>query len=245
MTFYLVLPVLIAGLRSWRAAALALVVSICVATLLYGLSVRGHLFQGQDRDSVAQFVFLWFPNQLPAFLAGLLVFHLLAAFSGALARGVLRAGLGLALIAMAAIPFVAMILQSRVTFVMYFMSTAYALVFALAVFCLAQGVGRALVNAPARYVGKVSYSAYFWQFPALGLVHWGLGPLETLMPGWLDLAVMFATGTALTIAAASLAHRYVEAPMIRLGRRLAAYAATRRNGSPSGATARTAAASTA
>jgi exopolysaccharide production protein ExoZ len=230
MTFYLVLPLLVATLRSWRAAALALVISICVATLTYGLSVRGYLFQGQDRDFIGKFAFLWFPNQLPAFVAGLLVFHLLTAFSGVLPRGALRAGLALSIVAMAAIPFVAVSLLSRVTFVMYFMSTGYSLVFAVAIFCLAQGVGRVLVNAPARYVGKVSYSAYFWHFPALGLVHWGIAPLESLTPGWLHFAVMFAAGAVLAIAASSVTHRFVEAPMIRLGRRLAANVATRLNG---------------
>jgi exopolysaccharide production protein ExoZ len=240
MTFYLVLPLLVATLRSWRAAALALAVSICIATLTYGLSVRGYLFPGQDRDLIGKFAFLWFPNQLPAFLAGLLVFHLLTAFSGVLPRGVLRAGLVLSIIAMAAIPFVAMTLLSRVTFVMYFMSTGYVLVFALAVFCLGQGAGRMLVNAPARYVGKVSYSAYFWHFPALGLVHWGTSPLETLTPSWLYFAIMFAAGVVLTIAASSVTHRFVEAPMIRLGRHLAANVATRLNGPLSDGSHRTA-----
>ena len=230
MTFYLVLPLLVAGLRSWRTAALALAISICVATLTYGLAVRGYLFQGQDRDSIGTFAFLWFPNQLPAFLAGLLVFHLLTAFSGALPRGALRAGLVLSIIAMTAIPFAAMALLSRVTFVMYFMSTGYSLVFALAVFCLARGVGHVLVNAPIRYIGKISYSAYFWHFAALGLVHWGVAPLDALTSSEIRFAAIFAAGLVLTIAASSITYRIVETPMIQLGRRIAAKVATRLNG---------------
>jgi peptidoglycan/LPS O-acetylase OafA/YrhL len=232
MTFYLVLPLLVATLRSWRTSALTLAISILVAMLTYALSVRGYLFQEQDHELVAKFVFLWFPNQLPAFLAGVLVFHLLTAFSGSLPRRALRAGLVLSIIAMAAIPFVATSLLSRVPFAMYFMSSSYALVFAAAVFCLAQGVGRALVNAPARYIGKISYSAYFWHFPALGLANLTFAPLLTLMPGWLDFAVIFAAGLALTIVASSLTHRYVEEPMIGLGRRLAKSAARRLNAPP-------------
>jgi peptidoglycan/LPS O-acetylase OafA/YrhL len=230
MTFYLVLPLLVATLRSWRAAAFALVISLAIGTLTYGLAVRGYLFPGQDHDSIDKFAFLWFPNQFPAFLAGLLVFHLLTAFSGRLPCNALRAGLLLSIVAMAAVPFVATALLSRVTFVMYFMSGSYSLVFALTVFCLAQNVGSSLVNAPARYVGKVSYSAYFWHFPALGVVQWGVAPLATLMPAWLQFAVMFAAGVVLTIGASSITYRFVEAPMIRLGRRLAVNVAGGSNG---------------
>jgi peptidoglycan/LPS O-acetylase OafA/YrhL len=203
---------------------LALAAATGIATLTYPLVAHGYLFPGQDRGLVAQYAFLWFPNQFPAFLAGMLVFHLSRTFSGALSAPALRAGLAGAILAMLAIPFVADALQNRISFVMYFSAFAYVCAFAVAAFCLALGAGRGLVNAAMRYIGKVSYSAYFWHFLVLGLmVHAGgnlLDPVRLAAP-WLAFLIVLAIATALTLAVASLTYALVELPTIALGRQLA------------------------
>jgi len=78
-------------------------------------------------------------------------------------------------------------------------------------------------------VGKVSYSAYFWHFPVLGLLDkFGLFSLGPAVPGGLRFLAIFAAAVALTVGFASVTYRVVEAPMIRIGRQLAMRVAAER-----------------
>jgi exopolysaccharide production protein ExoZ len=229
MAFYVMFPLLASTLRSWRAAAAMFAASACFAMLTYLLLVQGSasLALGLDRAAVAQFAFFWFLNQLPVFIIGIVVFHLLQAFSGKLPQGAVRAGLVVSLVTMVVIPFAINALPPHYRFVLYFTHLGYAASFGLCAFCLAQGIGRALVAAPIRYIGKVSYSAYFCHFPVLMLIsNFGIYPfhLSDVAPGWLRFIAMFAGAATLTMAVATLTFRLVERPMIHVGAQVAAKA---------------------
>jgi peptidoglycan/LPS O-acetylase OafA/YrhL len=104
----------------------------------------------------------------------------------------------------------------------------YALCFGALTFCLANGAGRLLVVRPICYLGKISYSAYFWHFALLALIGaWGfMSVLASRFPpdGYgadaLFLA-FFVAVTVLTAIASFLTYNLVERPMVDLGRRLA------------------------
>jgi exopolysaccharide production protein ExoZ len=221
MTFYAVFPLLAASLRSWQSSALALCLAICLAGLLYPATIEvfHHLAPRADNDLLKAFSFSWFPTQLPAFLVGILVFHLLREFRGMLARGALRAGLAIAL----AVP----IVMPLITGSMKILFVVYTLDFGLLAFCLAQGAGHVLVNACIRYLGTISYSAYFWHFAAL----WALGPLgldqfcRDSAIKWPYFVALLAGVIAVTVVLSSITYRVIETPMIRVGRKLAAMAA--------------------
>jgi exopolysaccharide production protein ExoZ len=227
MTFYVLFPLLVATLRSWTTTVFALLAAVCLSLLMAALVHFGWLFPQLDRELVDEFAFQLFPNQFPAFLAGMLVFHLLDAFPGPVRSSVLRAGLAASLSAMVAIPFVATALHSYLTHTIYVLPMVYALPFALCTWCLAKGGGGLLVNPAIRYVGKVSYSAYFWHFAVLGLLGHLLafGPAT---PGWLQFAAVFGAAVVLSVGISSITYRLVELPMIRLGRQLAASLAAKR-----------------
>ncbi len=222
MTFYLLLPLLAAWLLTWRSSACVLVGALAVAALTYAAASRGFLFAAYPHDQVMYFAYLWFPTQFPAFLVGILVFHLLREFSGRVPLRWLCALLTLSVLGMVALPLIAAALQAIVPFVMYFMVPGYALLFGTAVFCIAQGAGRLLVTGVARHVGKVSYSAYFLHFPMLGIIHAAIAPLLPRSYPVLDLALILLIATTATVLVASLTYRFVEVPMIRIGRQLAA-----------------------
>jgi exopolysaccharide production protein ExoZ len=228
MIFYLLLPLLVVTVRSWTTTIFALFAAACLSMVMAALAYFGWLFASLDRETVEQFVFLSFPNQFPAFLAGILVFHLLQAFPGPVAGGALRAGLAASVAAIVAIPFAALALRQNLLHTIYVLPIAYALPFALSTWCLAKGGGALLVNRVIRYLGKVSYSAYFWHFPVLGLVaHSGLLSSGSA-PGWLRFLAIFAAGAALTVAVSTITYRLVEAPMIGVGRQLATSMAAKR-----------------
>lgn len=212
MTFYGLFPLLVLALRTWQVTALALVASICVAGLL---NIAVQFVAPDSGPRMAEFLYLWFPTQFPAFLAGILVFHLLHAFSHRLPRIVLRAGLAASLAIMIAVPFVGSSLKV--------FHVAYILAFGLCAFCLAQGVGRLLVNAPIEYVGKISYSAYFWHFIVLeGIAGTGAHQLAVVnsLPAWAHYLLLFAVVAAATMLASSVTYHLIEAPMISMGRRI-------------------------
>jgi exopolysaccharide production protein ExoZ len=228
MIFYLLLPLLVATLRSWTATTLALAAAVCLSLLMAALAHYGWLFPGLDREAVEQFVFLSFPNQLAAFLGGMLVFHLLQAFSAAPSRATLRVGLVLSVGAMVAVPFIAMALHPYLSHTAYLMPTVYTLPFGLCTWCLAKGGGGLVVNRLIEYVGEVSYSAYFWHFPVLGLLSQSPPPFGAPAAGWLRFLATYAAAVALTIAVSSITYRLIERPMINVGRRLALRLAAKR-----------------
>ena len=171
MTFYVLLPLLVVDAAfvdddRIRAGGRGVSIAAHGGPRSFWLAVSG----GSIASSSMEFAFQSFPNQFPAFLAGMLVFHLLDAFPGRLAAACCAPGLAVSLAAMVAIPFVATALHRYLTHTTYVLPMVYAVPFALCTWCLAKGGGGLLVNPAIRYVGKVSYSAYFWHFAVLGLL---------------------------------------------------------------------------
>jgi peptidoglycan/LPS O-acetylase OafA/YrhL len=222
MTFYAVFPLLARSLRSWQGTALALAASIVAAALLYPVTIG--IFQvltPQDSyDVLKAFSFAWFPTQLPAFLVGILIFHLMGNMSRPLPRAMLDIGSIIAGVAVITLPLATD--SMKVLFV------AYVLIFGLLVYCLSQGGGQFLVTAPIRYLGTISYSAYFWHFVVLRMIDWlEISPYSRHYdaPGWLQFLVLLTIVAAFTVVFATVTYRWVEMPMIALGRMLAEKAA--------------------
>ena len=73
-----------------------------------------------------------------------------------------------------------------------------------------RGAARVFQSRPAVWIGERSYAIYLWHFPliSLGLAH-----------GW-SLPVAAAIGNVNALGAATVSHRYVEAPFMRLKDRL-------------------------
>jgi exopolysaccharide production protein ExoZ len=224
MTFYAVFPLLAWWIRSWQVAALALTASIVGAALLYPITIGifAVLTPDQSYEQLKGFSFSWFPTQLPAFLMGILIFHPLRKTSRPLPRAVLDGGAILAIVAAVALPLATS--SMKVLFV------AYLFDFGLLALCLGKGGGPFLVTAPIRYLGTISYSAYFWHFVMLRMIgRLYLSPygLPHDAPGWLQFLLLLTAVAALTIIFSTATYRLIEMPMIRLGRNLAAKAATK------------------
>jgi peptidoglycan/LPS O-acetylase OafA/YrhL len=232
MTFYALFPFLVWAIRSWQVAAVAAIAAVVFAwrTFPIVVDVLPTLFPAADPRLLPDFAGEWFPNQLPAFLIGILVFHLLRSFAGVFSSRVLQVGLWVAIAAILGSPFFVAWHPSHVPSLFFNTHLTYSAAFGLAAFCLAEGGERLLVNAPIRYIGSISYSAYFWHFPLLELIGRAADPLDIgrVSPTWPYFLGVLAVTTALTVLGATVTFRLVEMPMIRLGRRLAAKVAARR-----------------
>jgi peptidoglycan/LPS O-acetylase OafA/YrhL len=104
--------------------------------------------------------------------------------------------------------------------------TCYGLGFGVFAYCLAQGTAKWLVNAPIRYLGMVSFSAYLWHFVILGsliaVAASGIDPLglKSSPHGFAFFCGFFPFLVATTVLLSTITYRLVERPMISLGDRL-------------------------
>jgi peptidoglycan/LPS O-acetylase OafA/YrhL len=151
-----------------------------------------------------------------------LIFQLLRQTYRPLPRAILDGGSTLAIVAAIALPLATS--SMKVLFV------AYLFDFGLLALCLGKGGGPFLVTAPIRYLGTISYSAYFWHFAILRMIdRLGLSPYSHPYdaPGWLQFLLLLTAVAALTVIFSTATYRLIEMPMIRVGRHLAAKTATK------------------
>jgi exopolysaccharide production protein ExoZ len=219
VTFYLMFPLLAFSLRAWWSTGLALIASVVLARELYPLA---HSFwPGQEPYMADEFAFLWFPNQLPSFLVGILIFHLSLRVRGKVPGILLEIGVVSCVVLILLLPFTPMTRNQSLY--------AYTLMFGAVALCLTLGAGKWLVALPIRALGTISYSGYLWHFAILGILialyrRMGFNPFGIDNPshGWLHFLLFFAMLVGLTAAFSAISFRYVETPGIKLGRSLAA-----------------------
>lgn len=223
MTFYLLFPLLVFLVRGWISALVALLVTSVLGNAALGAIwyLRSSLWPQLSDDLVSNFVSLWFPTQLPVFIVGLLVYFAIRDFTGKVSLTALRILLLASIACMLVLALHPLpIRQFGIT-----SFTAYGLCFGTFAFCLSQGAGSWLVNAPVRYLGKISFSAYLWHFAVLGTIGYsfhGFTPLQHMTDsrGPLLFLQLFAYVIVTTSILSSITYRLIERPMVWAGNRL-------------------------
>ena len=228
MSFYLLVPFLFFFIKTMRTAIWFFLASILFGT---GLSHIVHRLMAMHWPAgtmvlLNRFFYLWLPAQLPVFALGIVLFFILRRYrephdlSKDDAR--VRSHLGWLLIACSALLVeIAASLHNPILK----QHVAYGIAFVLLAWGLAMHPASLLVNRVTRYVGMVSYSGYLAQFFALDICYklvmhfFGTAPLHG---GNLQLAVLCASGLALTVAIASCFYHLVELPGQALGKLLIA-----------------------
>ncbi len=226
MTFYLIFPAMAFFIRGWVSALTALVLANILAdkALQFFWLKRSALWPGISDDLVSTFLNLWFPSQLPVFVVGFLVYFAVRDAKGILPVWSVRLLLTGSLLAMMGLAFY----QSPVRIFGQTISAyaSYGLCFGVFAFCLSDGAAKFLVNAPIRYLGKVSFSAYLWHFAVLGsltlLAKDGVDPfgLKTAAHGFAFFCGFFPFLILVTVLLSTITYRLVERPMVSLGNRL-------------------------
>jgi len=208
MMFYAVFPLLMLCLNRVRflAAALAVVVAVWVCLVIQRSAYAHvmHIADPQWRAVWGTFLYLWFVQQLPCFLFGMLAFKWMAE-----GRTVPWPA------AIVLLSLVAMVLVAFFPTLPYIgrggLTTQYGFIFAIFALGLAHWQPWFLVNPLIGWIGKVSFSAYLvhlWVISAFPVPH-------------ANYAQAFAALTAITIAISSVTYLVIEEPFNRLGRRLA------------------------
>jgi len=205
MMFYLIFPVLIIGLNRIRFAAAALIAAGLTYVSFY-IQQRTNLYVANMPDPAwratwAVFVYLWFVQQAPCFLFGMLVFKWRA--EGGTVRWPQAFVFG-SLVAMVLLAFFPTLPHiGRLG-----LPIQYGILFALFALGLSHWQPRLLVNPIIGWIGKVSYSAY--------LVHLGVISAATIPHASYPEA--FLALAAITLAISSVTYLAIEEPCNRLGR---------------------------
>ncbi len=208
MMFYAILPLLMLGLDRVRflTAALAVMVAIwvCFAIQRNAYAYAMHIADPAWRAAWGTFLYLWFVQQLPCFLFGMLAFKWIAE-----GRAV-RCPAAIVLISV-----VAMVLVAFFPTLPFIgrggLSTQYGFIFAIFALGLGHWQPWFLVNPVIGWIGKVSFSAYLvhlWIISAFAVPH-------------ANYAEAFASLTVITVAISSITYLLIEKPFNRVGGRLA------------------------
>jgi peptidoglycan/LPS O-acetylase OafA/YrhL len=188
------------------AAALAVMVAIwvCFAIQRNAYAYALHIADPAWRAAWGTFLYLWFVQQLPCFLFGMLAFKWIA--EGRAVRWPA---------AIVLISVVAMVLVAFFPALPYIgrggLSTQYGFIFAIFALGLGHWQPWFLVNPVIGWIGKVSFSAYLvhlWVISAFAVPH-------------ANYAEAFAALTAITVAISSISYLLIEEPFNRLGGKLA------------------------
>ena len=208
MMFYAIFPLLMLGFARLRfaAGAVAVVVAtwVCLRIQQGANAYVAHMVDPAWRGAGAVFVSLWFVQQLPCFLFGILAFKWMAE-----GRPV-RWPWALVLIALVAMVLVAF--HPGLPYVGRLgLPIQYGIIFAVFALGLAHWQPWFFVNPVIGWIGKVSFSGYLihlWLISAVPIPH-------------ANYAKAFLALSAATLAISSLTYLLIEEPCNRLGRYLA------------------------
>jgi peptidoglycan/LPS O-acetylase OafA/YrhL len=237
MIFYVIFPAVIWFCRSLRLSIIALLLTSIFARFSYDFAWarRAELWPGTSDSLMSTFLNLWLPYQLPVFIIGICLYHIIKRRDVRLGRRAADIVTFIAIGCLMALPFAWLTLYIRSN---YFISNylSYAMAFALFAYGLSQGGGKIFNCRFFRFLGLISYSAYLWHFTVLALVakpQFGFlfapyAYLAGLVDGFSDagfvwilkFGLVLANLLAVTIPLSLATHQFIEIPMVAVGKRI-------------------------
>jgi peptidoglycan/LPS O-acetylase OafA/YrhL len=207
-SFYLIFPALAVWIRELRSALVGLLVSIVIG---FGLTYAASNFRGTtDAQVYSDFLYLWPPFQLPAFLVGFVVYF-------AHRDNILFDRYRVPLAAIGA----ALLIGLALIHIPILNQTLYAVAFGVLTVALLHSPVTLLNNCAARYIGRVSYSTYFMHFALLRA--FGGYAARHMPSGLLGFILLYGMTVISSVALSGITYKFVELPGMGLfkGRRVA------------------------
>ncbi|ULG74961.1 acyltransferase [Macrococcus brunensis] len=212
--FYLLLPILFYMIRDVRSG---IIVTLLIVVLGIGVTILSLQYYDYD-PRLYMYYFYWFPNQLPVFCMGILLYFIVEWSEQHLKwrRSALK------VLMVMTISIVMVLSTFRFTgYWLYFNHYLYGLLFSFFAFQLSQYQSRLLVNKFLVFLGKISFSVYLIHFFFIEIAMTVLRYLHVYRAdSMLQYLGVLLTVSVLSIMTAAWSYRYIELPGIRFGRKL-------------------------
>jgi peptidoglycan/LPS O-acetylase OafA/YrhL len=228
-TFYLLFPLMAAYIRSMRSALIFCVVAVAFGTVA-NISMTAATASQYGETAVTNFIYFWFPNQLPVFALGTVLYFIIvklrADAAGPVASLFSRYGTAIALLSLLGCAIVAntpfpnaLPPQPPLLIPTLYVASLLFMLFAAALSC---APGSMLVNSAICALGRVSFSAYLLHFAVLHkLTHYLPGIFDVEATDWKAILTCFALLLAalpITYALSYFTFNWIENPLIGTGR---------------------------
>jgi len=214
MTFYLFVPYLFSKLNGIKPTLVALFSSLVLAEVLEKIIlyyISPHYPESQQY-LVDEFAFMWFFSQLPIFILGILLYHIIQKHphgDNKFAMFLLFASIALFLGLLS--PYTSyLLLPGHVLYGVGF------LLFSLSLYYSPQ---KLLVNRVTVFIGKLSFSIYLAHFGVL-LIMKSIFSSGFIMNGDIGFGLGFLLVLATSACISYVSYRVVEIPGINLGKRI-------------------------
>lgn len=212
MTFYLLVPYLFLKIKNIKSALL-----LALGTTLVGFLITylmSNISVIKDESTWLNFLYYWFPNQMPIFCLGILVFHIQK--SGKLNKIKHKTETSTFLLCIS-VPMLYLLPFYEGSLVpIHFL---YALLFLILIIALDLNSNKIIDNKVTMYLGEISFSMYLTQFLAIDIVRFflRLTNLEATLNNNLFFVVLFGLSLILTVCFSFITYNFIEKPGNKLG----------------------------
>jgi len=219
MMFYLCLPLLLWGIKSFRGAVVVLIGSIFFSlfVLYIGRDITNMIFPGLPDYLVSSYVFFSFPVQLPAFIAGITVYKLSKEdMTGAISKYASRIFYASILSIFLIFPFARLLVPALPVYILY------VIAFSLLLLSLQSYSPTIIVNRWMVGLGKISFSCYIIHFAVVAGV---VATIKSIFPraleyGELSFVIIYAVVIGVTAGIAKYTYHHIEKRGIHLGNQI-------------------------
>lgn len=219
VSFYLIVPILYKILKNLWTAIIATLVSLVGTNIIYTFLLNNPIIP--ESDLWHYFLYFWFPNQLPVFCLGIVLYHLIVNYINYNKQWITYVSLVMIIALSVYIPRTYFLLNNTLFFApIHFL---FAFCFVLLAYSLNNVKECILVNKYACYIGKISYSIYLSHFITIKLSNMLINHLDLSMPGKLHLFLRIVVAVPLTVLLSTLLNQFIEKPGIKLGNRIINY----------------------
>lgn len=220
MLFYLFVPLFFVIIRKLQSAIFLVITTLMISGLSIYAVLHFDLWEaGNLREN---YLFYWFPNQLPVFCLGFVLFFLLKdKLNGASHQEHHVKSYVLILFAMMTLLVLGITGKGGSPyFPKHFL-------FGIGFVILAYGIGTTekhfLVNKVMTFIGQISFSMYLIHFFVLDTIFLFFGDwLVKALPNSIVLVILFMSTLLIAIVLSYLLYRFIEQPGVKLGRKISA-----------------------
>lgn len=210
MTFYLTLPFLFSRIKNAGQAVNTLLATIGINAILKFIMLQIPV-NIQPSWIYTEFLYYWFPNQLPVFLMGVILYFLVVE------KNTLR---DIQPISFVIIGIALLVNKMFNLHLLIFDNVIFAFFFFIIAFALSVNPMKAFVNPITKHLGKISFSMYLVHF---AVMYWleklGCIPSFAIYPV-LNYILWYLLVVTITIAISTLTYQFIEEPFQNLGKKI-------------------------